>query len=86
MAQTDVATVESVLRRKLDAGLLPRQRPEKTIATYGAGEPCTVCDVLIGTTQVEWRLRSREAVTHRFHIACHRLWEAECLKRGYRVM
>jgi hypothetical protein len=83
MAEVDVRTIRTIVRNKMDRGGLPRQRPEKTLGSYGAGEPCTACDMPIAPEQLQWSLLwSRKVVTHRFHVACHRLWEAECRRRG----
>jgi hypothetical protein len=70
------------VRVKLDAGLLPYQRPEKMFGGYGHHEPCSVCDEPILPAQVEWSIGDTRTVTHRFHLGCFGLWEAEVRRRG----
>lgn len=70
-----------MIRAKIDLGVLPLERPEKLFAGYGEGEPCAACGAPILRDQVEWSIRMRDRVTHRFHIGCHGLWEAELRKR-----
>jgi hypothetical protein len=66
-----------VIRAKIEAGVLPRERPEKLFAGYGRDEPCTACEAPILSTQVEWSIWMDDHPTHRFHIGCHGLWDAE---------
>ena len=71
-----------LIRAKIRAGILPLERAEKLFAGYGEEEPCTACGAPILRGQVEWSIRKDDLVTHRFHIGCHGLWEAELGKRG----
>ena len=70
------------INAKIDAGTLPSERPEKLFAGYGSDALCSACDTPILSTQVEWRIGSEDAVSHRFHVGCHALWIAALQKRA----
>ena len=70
------------VRAKMRSGTLPRDCPDKIMAGHGQAAPCTVCDTAILPAQVEWSFRDRRGVTHRFHLGCYALWEAELRKAG----
>jgi hypothetical protein len=53
-------------------------------AGYGDDFACTGCDEPILHAQVEWTLRDNDVVTHRFHVGCFGLWDAELCRRGVR--
>jgi hypothetical protein len=74
-----------VIRAKINAGVLPREHPEKLFAGHGTDAICTACDGRILPGQVEWSIRDGDRVTHRFHIGCHGLWDAQLRKPGARV-
>ena len=63
-------------------GKLPRTMPARTVAGFGSGRPCVLCDDLIFSTEPEVELhfnaRTREA--HLFHRPCYVLWLAERLR------
>ena len=79
----DVTAVAETIRRKLDAGQLPREPPKSLQAGRGDGSPCSACDRPIRREEHEWSFWANGVLTHRFHVACHRLWEAECRTRGW---
>jgi hypothetical protein len=79
----DVTTIAATIAKKMDAGLLPREPPRSLQAGRGDGSPCSACDRPIRPEEHEWSFWSGGVLTHRFHITCHRLWEAECRKRGW---
>lgn len=79
-----MATLAATIRRKIDSGALLCERPARMVGGRGDGSPCTACDMPIVPAQVELSFRSRPALTHRFHLACHGLWEAECHRRRWR--
>lgn len=82
--RSTIATLAETIRAKIDAEVLRCERPEKLLGSTGDGSPCAACDMPILREQVEWRLWFDGVLTHRFHVACYRLWEAECLRRGWR--
>jgi len=80
----DVTALAERIRAKIEAGVLPPQPPKSLQAGRGDGSPCTACDRPIPGDEHEWSFWSGGVMTHRFHVACHRLWESECRKRGWR--
>jgi hypothetical protein len=53
----DFPNLRDVIRRKLDDGALPTERPEhKVYAGYGSGAPCDACGDRILPAQVEYEL------------------------------
>ena len=70
------------IRMKLESGVLLRERPEKLMAGHGDDEPCSACDSPILRAQVEWSIGNNRSVTHRFHLGCFGLWQAEVRKLG----
>jgi hypothetical protein len=77
-----MSQVGEAICAKIDAGALPVERPDKIFAGHGENASCCVCDTEILPVQVEWSLRDGERVTHRFHLGCYGLWEAQLRKRG----
>ena len=79
MSSSEVSLAEQI-RRRVDAGELPRDRPPKLWVTFGSGEPCAACDETLspaqGMNEVEW-----DETTYRFHIRCHALWVGELIYR-----
>jgi hypothetical protein len=77
-------SLRDVIRRKLDDGSLPTERPEhKIYAGYGSGATCDACGDPIQPAQVEYELNDPdEHRTFRLHLGCAGLWEAMRLKRG----
>jgi len=80
MEPNDVSLAGQV-RRRLDAGLLPRERPLKTWAGYGQWRLCSVCDQKILPAQVTYEFDLNQQ-TFRFHMGCHGLWIGELIRRG----
>ena len=76
----DAATI----RAKIGSGILPSERPDNVFAGHGDAEPCTGCEKPILPAQVAWTLRNTREVTHRFHVGCFGLWDAELCRRGFR--
>lgn len=80
-----MATLAATIRRKVDSGVLPRNRPARMVGSRGDRSPCIACDMPILPAQVELSFWPRTVLTHRLHLACHGLWEAECRRRGWRT-
>jgi hypothetical protein len=80
----DLPSLRDVIRRKLDDGTLPLERPEhKIYAGYGRGATCDACGDPILPAQVEYELNyPHQDRTLRLHLGCAGLWEALRLKRG----
>jgi hypothetical protein len=78
--------VERALRQqarvRIEAGQLPRTRPDGTWCEPGSGTACAVCDVDIGTDDSELEVdflpdTGNVTMTLRFHLACFAAWELE---------
>jgi len=80
MEANDVSLAEKV-RRRLDAGELPREHFPKTWAGFGNGERCCACDQTIYPAQVMYEGDWNET-TYRFHAGCHGLWVGALIHRG----
>ena len=78
---TDMTAIQSIIQRKLQEGVLPRQRPREMFAALGHGAACTVCELPITPHEIEWSFWARGVITHRFHVGCHGVWHAECGRR-----
>ena len=81
----DLPSLRDVIRRKLDDGTLPLERPEhKIYAGYGRGATCDACGDPILPAQVEYELNYPDQDrTLRLHLGCAGLWEAMRLRRGF---
>ena len=79
MSSRDVPLAEQI-RRRVDAGELPRERPLKLWVSFGSGEPCAVCDEAISPAEGMNEVECNET-TYRFHIRCHGLWVGELIRR-----
>lgn len=79
MSSSDVPLAEQI-RRRVDEGELPRDRPPKLWVSFGSGEPCAACDEAISPTQGMNEVECDETI-YRFHIGCHALWVGELIYR-----
>ena len=68
-------------RECMASGRLPTTRTTMIIAGYGSGKsPCDLCDEMIATTQVEYRVTDPRGGGRELtlHFACHFSWPMEC--------
>jgi len=77
---------ESELRarafERMDAGALPIIASRNIRAGYGSSSPCAVCGLKIAPIQVEYDVTDpRTGKDLMFHLACHAVWQLECLQR-----
>ena len=75
--------IADTIRLKLDAGLLPRSKPEKLYGGHGDLSICSACDQPILPAQIQYEFDLLDQGTFRFHVGCLGLWEAELSKRGW---
>ena len=80
-----MTSLVATIRRKIEAGVLPCESPEKMVGGSSEGGLCAACDAPIASTEIALTFWSKTAQTHRFHLVCHRLWEVECRRRGWRI-
>ena len=63
-------------------GSLPSAMPVRTVAGFGSGRPCALCDEMILSTEpeVELYFQPRALDSYYFHRPCYDLWLAERLR------
>ena len=71
------------IRRKLDAGLLPREVVGKMFTGFGHNKRCDGCEMVILANQVLHEFDTPDGRIVRFHLGCAGLWEAERRRRGW---
>jgi hypothetical protein len=77
-------SLAEIVRDKLDAAVLPVDRPVKLWAGLGTGELCTVCERPILPAQAEYEPQYDDGrPTIRLHMGCYGLWQTELIRRGY---
>ena len=69
------------IRAKVEAGILPRERPQRFFASQGEEEPCAACGAPILHSQMQWSMGDADRLKHRLHVGCLGLWEAELRRR-----
>jgi len=55
--------IKEMIRAKLDAGLLPRTRPEKAYAGPASGRLCSACELPIFGNQIEYEFDAPDGRT-----------------------
>jgi len=80
MPDSNFEIVDKV-RRRINAGELPREHPPEITGGNGNGDPCCVCDELIWRAQFMNQLDVHEQ-TYRFHAGCYGLWVTELINQG----
>ena len=70
-----------LIRQKVDARELPKEKPDKVWSAHGTLVPCDACGARILPAQVEHSFTIGEQF-FRFHVSCYGLWEAERRRRG----
>jgi len=76
------AIVGEIVRRKLDAGILPNEVPSLVWSGYGTGHSCIVCEQPILQDHTEYEAQYDDRPVIRFHIGCHGVWREEVQRRG----
>jgi hypothetical protein len=80
---TNERVLHERVREALQAGELPRQRPDNTWAGPGVGADCTICRAPVTPTEMEYELEfvrgGDEPGRDRYHvhIHCFLAWSAE---------
>jgi len=75
----DVSLAEQI-RRRIDTGELPRDRPPKLWVGFGNGESCAACDQTIHPNHGMNEVDTNET-TYTFHAGCYGLWLGELIHR-----
>jgi hypothetical protein len=61
------------IRDKMASGDLPRQHPLRTWAGFGTGQPCGVCNDIIGSDTVELEAEGADRKLRFYHSRCYTL-------------
>ena len=75
-------TLRLQAQTRIAEGSLPSVMPVRTVAGFGSGRLCALCDELIFSTEPEIELyfQPRAAESYFFHRPCYDLWLAERLR------
>ena len=69
-----------IVRQKIDAGLLPLDRPSKVWTAFGRGGPCSGCGATITAAQTAYEFEDA-GKSYRLHLGCFGVWEVERRQR-----
>jgi hypothetical protein len=75
-------SLADLVRKKVNAGVLPLDAPVKIWICLGSGRLCAACGKAILFTEYEPQYNDNRTAIQ-FHVGCHALWEAERRRRGY---
>jgi hypothetical protein len=82
-----LTAIENELRRlareRIREDRLPRVVPSRAWGGQGSETPCSLCDKVIGKSDVEYEVESVIGGTpliYRFHFLCHAAWQLECAR------
>jgi hypothetical protein len=71
------ATVHRVVRAKIAAGRLPRDRIGAVSATYGTNQFCDACSMSVSPEEVVYKLARPDSTGFVFHATCFAIWRDE---------
>jgi hypothetical protein len=71
------ATVHRVVRAKIAAGRLPRDRIGTVSATSGTNQFCDACSVSISAEEVVYKFARPDSAGFLFHATCFAIWRDE---------
>lgn len=75
-----------IARQRIAQGELPRDVPAGMWGGDGTDQPCSLCDKAIHRAELECEVEVKLndlLRTFRFHILCHAMWEAECVRAAH---
>jgi hypothetical protein len=71
--------LRALVRWRIEAGRLPLMRPDQISAGYGRSNACSVCDLPIEQTKIEYEVQTPDTLRRLiFHFACYVIWQREC--------
>ena len=81
--------LEQVAKERIRTGQLPCHPAARMWGSRGTGVPCSLCDRAIAPEEVEYEVAAdadgdsghAEHIL-RFHLACHAIWQAQCVRAG----
>jgi len=81
--------LERVAKQRIRTGELPCHPTARMWGSHGTGALCSLCDRPIRPEEVEYEVAlaadgdsGRGEHVLRFHLACHAIWQAECVREG----
>jgi hypothetical protein len=63
-----------IVRQRIDAGLLPLDRPPKVSTAFGRGGPCSGCGATITAAQTAYEFENA-GKRYSLHLGCFGRWE-----------
>jgi hypothetical protein len=85
LTQHELSLKKTALER-IRQKLLPDAVPKSIWAGHGTGERCSLCDLPVAQTEMEYELSVSKddgaRNTIRFHLRCHALWQLEVARLG----
>jgi hypothetical protein len=76
-ALSATAAARAEIRRRLQAGVLPRVRPDAIWGSRGTGVPCDCCGRGISALDVMYELDFKSGPALRMHLPCYQAWRDE---------
>ncbi len=73
----NAATVHRVVRAKIAAGRLPRDRIGAVSATYGTDQRCDACSSSVSAEEVVYKIARPDSAGFVFHATCFAIWRHE---------
>jgi hypothetical protein len=67
----------AVIREKVRAGILPKERPSRMWAGHGTGKTCNACEQPTTKHDVEHEIEMPDGRIFFFHQPCFGLWHQE---------
>jgi hypothetical protein len=67
--------LRSVVRERIERGILPRDKCQITWFGRGSGQSCVVCDAVIEPAEIEVECEHPRGDLLRFHQACFGIWD-----------
>lgn len=82
MTLTDRENLRRIARERCESGNLPKNRPLRTWAGPGNGQPCSLCEQPIAASQMEYEAEVPDGTAlrvFRFHLSCLETWLLVCV-------
>ena len=71
--------LRALVRWRIEGGRLPLMRPDQISAGYGRSNACSVCDLPIEHTKIEYEVQTPDTLRRLiFHFTCYVIWQREC--------
>ena len=71
--------LRALVRWRIEGGRLPLMRPGQISAGYGRSNACSVCDLPIEHTKIEYEVQTPDTLRRLiFHFTCFVIWQREC--------